>query len=174
MINKHSKVLILGAGGVVPSIILGSACTTSNGDGKDYYVIRSEADVDEAFDFNKFPNDPVRVGNIASGKVGLGHSAVLVDDSSEYTTYPSGPFTWWSNRMITFPQGLPGRAIREFRNGSDPFDEATLTLHPEPKQGGGSIRVPTGVDTWPCMIDADGDTWKVDEYGDRSFMWDYR
>ena len=24
------------------------------------------------------------------------------------------------------------------------------------------------------FVDADGDTWKVDEYGDRSFMWDYR
>ena len=141
----------------VPSIILGTACTTTNGDGRDYYVIRSEADVDEAFDFNKFPNDPVRVGNISSGKVGLGHSAVLVDDSSEYTTYPTGPFTWWSNRMVSFPQGLPGRAIREFKNGSDPFDEATLTLHPEPKQGGGSIRVPIGVDTWPCLVDDDGD-----------------
>lgn len=141
----------------VPSIILGTACTTSNGDGRDYYVIRSEADVDEAFDFNKFPNDPVRVGNISSGKVGLGHSAVLVDDSSEYTTYPTGPFTWWSNRMVSFPQGLPGRAIREFKNGSDPFDEATLTLHPEPKQGGGSIRVPIGVDSWPCLVDDDGD-----------------
>ena len=45
----------------VPSIILGAACTTQNGDSKDYYVIRSEADVDEAFDFNKYPNDPVRV-----------------------------------------------------------------------------------------------------------------
>ena len=151
----------------VPSIILGAACTTQNGDSKDYYVIRSEADVDEAFDFNKYPNDPVRVANIASGKVGLGHSAVLVDDSSEYTTYPSGPFTWWSNRMITFPQGLNSRAIDQFKKGSDPFDEATLTLHPEPKQGGGSIRVPTGVDTWPCMIDADGDTYQQGGSGTR-------
>ena len=24
------------------------------------------------------------------------------------------------------------------------------------------------------FVDADGDTLKVDEYGDRSFMWDYR
>ncbi len=24
------------------------------------------------------------------------------------------------------------------------------------------------------FVDADGDTWKVDEYGDRSYMWDYR
>ena len=151
----------------VPSIILGAACTAQNGDSKDYYVIRSEADVDEAFDFNKFPNDPVRVGNISSGKVGLGHSAVLVDDSSEYTTYPSGPFTWWSNRTLTFPQGLSDSAIREFKKGSDPFDEATLTLHPEPKQGGGSIKVPTGVDSWPCLVDADGDSYQQGGSGTR-------
>ena len=24
------------------------------------------------------------------------------------------------------------------------------------------------------FIDADGDTWHTDEYGDRSYMWDYR
>ncbi len=151
----------------VPSIILGTACTTQNGDSKDYYVIRSEADVDEAFDFNKFPNDPVRVGNISSGQIGLGHSAVLVDDDSEYTTYPSGPFTWWSNRMISFPQGLNSRAIREFKKGSDPFDEATLTLHPEPKQGGGSIKVATGTDSWPCLKDADGDSYQQGGSGSR-------
>ena len=23
------------------------------------------------------------------------------------------------------------------------------------------------------FVDADGDLWKVDEYGDRSYMWDY-
>ena len=40
---------------------------------------------------------------------------------------------------------------------SDPFDVETLTIHPEPKQGGGGIRVPTGVDTWPCLVDDDGD-----------------
>ena len=40
-------------------------------------------------------------------------------------------------------------------------------MHPEPKQGGGGIRVPTGVDTWPCMIDADGDTYQQGGSGTR-------
>ena len=150
----------------VPSLILGTACTAQNGDNKEYYAIRTEADVDEAFDWNKYPNDPVRIGNISSSKVGLGHSSILVDDASPFTTYPAGPFTWHSNKRATF-SSLPSRAIEELNKAAEPFDEATLTIHPEPKQGGGSIRVPTGVDTWPCMIDEDGDTYQQGGSGPR-------
>jgi hypothetical protein len=32
----------------------------------------------------------------------------------------------------------------------------------------------TGIDDDNQFTDADGDLWKVDEYGDRSFMWEYR
>jgi hypothetical protein len=32
----------------------------------------------------------------------------------------------------------------------------------------------TGIDDETQFTDADGDLWKVDEYGDRSFMWEYR
>lgn len=32
----------------------------------------------------------------------------------------------------------------------------------------------TGIDDETQFTDADGDFWKVDEYGDRSFMWEYR
>ena len=141
----------------VPSLILGAACTSQNGDNKEYYAIRTEADVDADFSFDKYPNDPVRVGNISSSRVGLGHSSVLVDDASPFTTYPAGPFTWHSNRTATFPS-LSSRVIQELNKGADPFDEATLTIHPEPKQGGGSIKVPTGTDSWPCLKDADGDS----------------
>ena len=150
----------------VPSLILGAACTSQNGDNKEYYAIRTEADVDADFSFDKYPNDPVRVGNISSSKVGLGHSSVLVDDASPFTTYPSGPFTWHSNRTATFPS-LSSRVIQELNKGADPFDEATLTLHPEPKQGGGSIKVPTGVDSWPCLVDADGDSYQQGGSGTR-------
>ena len=150
----------------VPSIVVSAATSAQKGFDKDYYAIRTTADIDEDFDFNKFPNDPVRIGNISSSKVGIGHSAVFVDDSSRYTTYPAGPFTWHSNKTATFPS-LSSRAIRELSNGSEPFDESTLTVHPEPKQGAGSIRVPTGVDSWPCLIDEDGDTYQSGGSGPR-------
>ena len=151
----------------VPSLILGTACTAQNGDNKEYYAIRTEADVDEAFDWNKYPNDPVRIGNVSSSKVGLGHSSILVDDASPFTTYPAGPFTWHSNKRATF-SSLPSRAIEELSKASDPFDVETLTIHPEPKQGGGGIRVPTGVDTWPCLVDDEGDSY---QQGGGSVRW---
>jgi hypothetical protein len=31
----------------------------------------------------------------------------------------------------------------------------------------------TGIEDEP-IIDADGDVWNVDEYGDKSYMWEYR
>ena len=156
--TAHSgSIFAVGVSEEVPSIIVSAACTSQHGDNKDYYAIRTEADVDEAFDFNKFPNDPVRIANISSSKVGLGHSAVLVDDASRYTTYPAGPFTWHSNKMATFAS-LPSGGIEALSNGTEPFDAATLTVHPEPKQGGGGIKVPTGVDIWPCKLDVSGDT----------------
>jgi len=150
----------------VPSLILGTACTSQQGDNKEYYAIRTEADVDEAFDWNKYPNDPVRIGNVSSSKVGLGHSSILVDDASPFTTYPAGPFTWHSNKRATF-SSLPSRAIEELSKAADPFDVETLTIHPEPKQGGGSIRVPTGVDSWPCLVDDDGDSYQSGGSGPR-------
>ena len=151
----------------VPSIILSGATSSQKGDDKDYYAVRVTADIDEDFDFNKFPNDPVRIANISSTKVGVGHSAVLVDDDSRDITYPVGPFTWHSNKTATFAS-LSSRAIQELNRNPEPFDEATLTVHPEPKQGGGGIRVPTGVDTWPCLIDEDGDTY---QQGGGSVRW---
>ena len=156
--TAHSgSTFLVGLSEEVPSIIVSAACTSQEGFDTDYYAIRTTADIDEDFDFNKFPNDPVRIGNISSSKVGIGHSAVFVDDASRYTSYPAGPFTWYSNRTATIPS-LSSRAIKELKNGKEPFDEATLTIHPEPKQGGGGLRVPTGVDIWPCKKDADGDT----------------
>jgi len=153
----------------VPSLIVDGTTTSQMGYDKEYFVLRSAASPDEDFDFTKFPNDPVKIANISSSKVGVGHSLVLVDDSSEFTTYPAGPFQWWSSKRFTYtPGSLSGHAIRSFKNDkSNPFDEATLTSHPEPKQGGGGIRVPTGVDTWPCMIDADGDTYQQGGSGPR-------
>ena len=124
---------------------------------KDYFAIRSAESPDADFDFNKFPQDPVRIANISASRVGVGHSVWFVDDDSEYTTYPEGPMTWHSNKKASFPGGLPSRAIRDLKNGPDPFDEETMTLHPEPKQGGGGLRVPIGVTVWPCIVDADGD-----------------
>ena len=150
----------------VPSLILGTACTSQQGDNKEYYAIRTEADVDEAFDWNKYPNDPVRIGNVSSSKVGLGHSSILVDDASPFTTYPAGPFTWHSNKRATF-SSLPSRAIEELSKAADPFDVETLTIHPEPKQGGGSIRVPTGVDSWPCLVDDEGESYQSGGSGPR-------
>ncbi len=32
----------------------------------------------------------------------------------------------------------------------------------------------TGIDDFDVEVDADGDVWHLDEYGDRSFMWEYR
>ena len=153
----------------VPSIIVDGTTSSQMGYDKDYYVLRSSGSPDEDFDFTKFPNDPVKVGNISSGKVGVGHSIVLVDDSSEFTTYPTGPFQWWSSKRFTYtPGSLSSHAIRSLKaDKSNPFDETTLTMHPEPKQGGGGIRVPTGVDTWPCMIDDDGDTYQQGGSGPR-------
>jgi len=153
----------------VPSLIVDGTTTSQMGYDKEYFVLRSAASPDEDFDFTKFPNDPVKIANISSGKVGVGHSLVLVDDSSEFTTYPAGPFQWWSSKRFTYtPGSLSGHAIRSFKNDkSNPFDEATLTSHPEPKQGGGGIRVPTGVDTWPCLVDADGDSYQQGGSGPR-------
>jgi len=154
----------VGIGTSVASILLqgdgdGESHLLSQIDGydKDYFAIRSAESPDADFDFNKFPQDPVRIANITASRVGVGHSVWFVDDDSEYTTYPEGPITWWSNKKATFPGGLPRRAVEDLKKGPDPFDEETMTLHPEPKQGGGSLRVPIGVTVWPCIVDADGD-----------------
>jgi hypothetical protein len=34
--------------------------------------------------------------------------------------------------------------------------------------------ISTGLEDGPSFVDNDGDTWHFDEYGDRSYMWDYR
>ena len=153
----------------VPSIIVDGTTASQLGYDRDYYVLRNAANPDEDFDFNKFPNDPVKIGVISSSKVGVGHSLILVDDSSKFTGYPTGPFTWYSNKQFTYTAGsLSSHAIRSLTNDkSNPFDETTLTSHPEPKQGGGGIKVPIGTDSWPCLVDADGDSYQQGGAGTR-------
>jgi len=33
--------------------------------------------------------------------------------------------------------------------------------------------ISTGLDDSSAFVDNNGDTWHLDEYGDRSYMWDY-
>ena len=112
-----------------PSLILSNAAT-GTGSGVQFSVIRPANDPDKDFDFQKNPKDPVTIGLITESNLGLGHTAIVVNNAE-----PTRTIGWHQVRNYSFRQ--PNGEIREY--------------DPEPPQGGGRAVYHSGNQEWPVL-----------------------
>ena len=112
-----------------PSLILTDAAT-GTGSGVQFSVIRPANDPDKDFDFQKNPKDPVTIGLITESNLGLGHTAIVVNNAE-----PTRTIGWHQVRNYSFRQS--NGEIREY--------------DPEPPQGGGRAVYHSGNQEWPVL-----------------------
>ena len=112
-----------------PSLILSNAAT-GTGSGVQFSVIRPANDPDKDFDFQKNPKDPVTIGLITESNLGLGHTAIVVNNAE-----PTRTIGWHQVRNYSFRQS--NGEIREY--------------DPEPPQGGGRAVYHSGNQEWPVL-----------------------
>ena len=118
-----------------PSLILSKAATGTGSDVQ-FNIVRSAKDPDKDFDFEKNPIDPITIGLISGSNLGLGHTALVVNN-----TQPTRTIGWHQVRNYTFRQS--NGEVREY--------------DPEPPQGGGRAVYHSGNQTWPIVVTDDGD-----------------
>ena len=126
-----------------PSLILSEAATGTGSDVQ-FSIIRPAKDPDRDFDFEKNPIDPITIGLISGSNLGLGHTALVVNN-----TQPTRTIGWHQVRSYSYRQ--PNGEIREF--------------DPEPEQGGGRAVYHSGNQAWPVIETDDGDGSSTITYG---------
>ena len=126
-----------------PSLILSEAATGTGSDVQ-FSIIRPAKDPDRDFDFEKNPIDPITIGLISGSNLGLGHTALVVNN-----TQPTRTIGWHQVRSYSYRQ--PNGEIREF--------------DPEPEQGGGRAVYHSGNQAWPVIETDDGDGSSTTTYG---------
>lgn len=73
--------------------------------GQQFTVIRSTADIDSDFDFEKSPIDPITIGIIGT-QSGIGHKSEIVNNG-----FPSGPVQWHEQRQDPEPSIGAGNVV---------------------------------------------------------------
>ena len=118
-----------------PSLILDTAAdvTASN---VQLSIIRPAKDPDRDFDQEKNPIDPVTIGLINDRNLGVGHTALIVNNAE-----PERTINWHQVRSFSLRQS--NGEIREY--------------DPEPTQGAGRAVYHRGNKLWPIVITDDGD-----------------
>jgi hypothetical protein len=133
----------------VPALFISTSALASYGSTQ-MYVIRSDRDIDEGFDYLKSPNTPVKIGIIGSGDVGKG-SEVFYDDSgdpNETKRYNENktridPLLTTRNECL-FKSDGSRRANTEW-NGKE------CIRNPEPPIGAGRVNYNIGTTQWPTL-----------------------
>ena len=125
-----------------PSLILSEAAT---GDGSDtqFSIIRPAKDPDKDFDFEKNPIDPITIGLIGNDNLGLGHTALIINNAE-----PSRTVGWHQVRNYSHRQ--PNGEIRVYDL--------------EPEQGAGRAVYHRGNLAWPTVVTDDGDGGSDERY----------
>ena len=118
-----------------PSLILSDTASTGGSDIQ-FSIIRPAKDPDRDFDFEKNPLDPVTIGLITESNVGLGHTALIVNNAE-----PTRSIGWHQIRNYT---------LRQSNGEVSEYD-------PEPPQGGGRAVYHSGNQAWPIIVTDDGD-----------------
>ncbi len=129
---------------VAPALFLSTSATES-AFRQQFYSIRTAADPDIDFDYEKNPIDPVNIGIIGSNNLGVGHSVSITNNGK-----PVGPFSWHQIRAACFNVG-GGRME---------------CIDQEPDQGAGAAvyyegAVPGAV--WPVLTDDSDDVYWAEE-----------
>ena len=119
-----------------PSLILSNAATGTSSDVQ-FSIIRPAKDPDRDFDFEKNPIDPITIGLIGDSNLGLGHTALVVNN-----TQPTRTIGWHQVRSYSYRQS--NGEIREF--------------DPEPEQGGGRAVYHSGNQAWPIIETTNSDS----------------
>ena len=118
-----------------PSLILSEAAT-GNGSDTQFSIIRPAKDPDKDFDFEKNPIDPITIGLIGNDNLGLGHTALIINNAE-----PSRTVGWHQVRNYSHRQ--PNGEIRVYEL--------------EPEQGAGRAVYHKGNLAWPIVVTDDGD-----------------
>jgi hypothetical protein len=135
----------------VPALFISTSALASYGSTQ-MYVIRNDQDIDAGFNYLKSPNNPVKIGIIGSGDVGIGNS-VFYDDSGD----PNETERYDSNKTVINPL-LKTRNDCLFKSDGTPRKNATwnpetkeCTLRDEPAVGAGRVSYNVGTTQWPTL-----------------------
>lgn len=135
----------------VPALFISTAALASYGSTQ-MYVIRSDKDIDEGFDYLKSPNTPLKIGIINSGNVGAG-SSVFYDTSGD----PSETKTYNPNKTYVDPL-LKNKNDCLFKNDGSPrqntqwdSENKKCIRKPEPSVGAGRVDYNVGTTQWPTL-----------------------
>ena len=125
-----------------PSLILNTAST---GDATDtqFSIIRPAKDPDRDFDFQKNPIDPVTIGLIGNDNLGLGHTALIVNNAE-----PARTISWHQVRNYSHRQANGEIRVYDL----------------EPEQGAGRAVYHEGNLAWPTVVTDDGDGGSDERY----------
>ena len=125
-----------------PSLILDTAAdvTASN---VQLSIIRPAKDPDRDFDFQKNPIDPVTIGLIGNDNLGLGHTALIVNNAE-----PARTISWHQVRNYSHRQANGEIRVYDL----------------EPEQGAGRAVYHEGNLAWPTVVTDDGDGGSDERY----------
>ena len=120
-----------------PSVILsgGSIKEATNTNFTDIRTTQTEA---TTFDYSNNPIDPVKIGIIGNGTLGLGHKLVRVNNPN---ISPVGPFQWKEVMTSSFADKTDAQL-----NDNERYLRST---YPEPACGAGYARYYPGNNSWP-------------------------
>ena len=118
-----------------PSLILSEAAT-GNGSDTQFSIIRPAKDPDKDFDFEKNPIDPITIGLIGNDNLGLGHTALIINNAE-----PSRTVGWHQVRNYSHRQANGEIRVYDL----------------EPEQGAGRAVYHRGNLAWPTVVTDDGD-----------------
>ena len=116
------------------------------------YVIRSDKEIDEGFDYLQSPNNPLKIGIINSGNVGTGSSIVYDISGDPNQTQTFKPSKTFVDPLLDSRQECLFRNNGERRNNTvwDPERKECIKF-PEPEVGAGKVTYNIGTTQWPTL-----------------------
>lgn len=109
-IGSANTTFTIGIKSEYPSLLLDQPINSTASDAF-FTVIRTTQSNLDVFDYSNNPVDPVTVGIMDDNKIGLGHTAVLVNNGS-----PAGPFQW--REVIEDPEPSCGNGYVTYYSGT--------------------------------------------------------
>jgi hypothetical protein len=116
------------------------------------YVIRSDKEIDEGFDYLQSPNNPLKIGIINSGNVGTGSSVVYDTSGDPNQTQTFNPNKTFVDPLLDTRQQCLFKNNGERRNNTvwDPERKECIKF-PEPEVGAGKVTYNIGTTQWPTL-----------------------
>jgi hypothetical protein len=120
-----------------PTLILNTSAQIA-GNNTNFTNIRTTQTDSTTFDYSNNPIDPVTIGIMDSGTIGLGHKLVRVNNGS-----PIGPFQWQEVMTADFASKTDSQL-----NDSEKY---LRTTYPEPSCGASYAQYYPGDTSWPTI-----------------------